>query len=166
MLPLTAMTATTSAPAKSPWLIGVYAAIVTALLTLICSFALSAANPNPILWIPLLLLIGIGPVIGYQLGIGQPGRDWKPIIGGILGMILLPLYFVLWPILVGALSKDQSIGRLLLGSIIGFVVGLVVCGIVGLFVGQDPAWLRFGVTLALAIWGGACGTAMAAWRKA
>ena len=106
MLPLTAMTATTSAPAKSPWLAGVYALIATAVLTLIFSFAFSAAIP--IAYIPLFLLIGVGPVIGYQLAMGQPGRDWKPILGGILGMILAPLYFILWPILVGAIWRTST----------------------------------------------------------
>jgi hypothetical protein len=141
----------------------VYAGVATALLTLVCSFPFSAQIP--ILYIPLILLIGVGPVLGYQLAYSQFGRDWKPIIGGILGMILVPIFFVLWPVLVGALSKDQSIWRLLLGSIIGFVLFLIVFFVLGNLIGQDPAWVQWGAVAAFGVWGGACGTAMAAWRK-
>jgi hypothetical protein len=193
MLPLTAMTATSAAPAKSPWLTSIYAGLVTAILTLACSYALAAAIP--ILYIPLFLLIGAGPVLGYQIAFGQPGRDWKPIIGGVLGMIIVPLLFVLWPglvivigaeqpataavvgmvvaslcfvlwpVLVGAMSKDQSIGRLFLGSVIGAVIFVVVFLALGFAIGQAPSWVRLGFTLAFSAWGGTCGAAMAAWRK-
>ncbi len=85
---------------------------------------------------------------------GGLGRDWKPIIGGILGFLLT---FILWPILVGALSKEQSIWRLLLASIVGFLLGVIGFLILGTITGQDPAWVQWGWTLLWAIWGGAVG---------
>jgi hypothetical protein len=141
----------------------VYAAVITAILAWLMTFLFQAAAP--VGYVIAYLLIGAGPVLGYQLATGQL-VDVKSLIGGILGGILPVLSILLWPILVGALTRGQSIGRLLLGSLLGAVLGLVVFWIRGSAMGQDPAWFVWGVTLLFAVWGGACGAAMAAGGKA
>jgi hypothetical protein len=111
------------------------------------------------------LLIGIGPVIGYQLATGQLGSDWKPLIGGLLSFILLILGWLLWPILVGAMTRGQSVGKLFVASLIGIILGVVVLLIAASAMGQNPGWIGTGFVLLWAVWGGTVGTAMAAWGE-
>jgi hypothetical protein len=155
------MTAAGSESESNVWLTAVYAGGITALVAL--ATALLFRAEIPLLYIPAFLLIGAGPVLGFDLAKSQLGTDWKPLIGGILGFILLILGFILWPILVGAMSKTQSIGKLLVASIIGIVLGVVAFLILGSLIGQDPIWVVAGFTLLWAVWGGVCGAAMDAW---
>lgn len=159
MLPLTTMTATGSE--SNVWRTAIYAGGITALAAL--ATALLFRAEIPFLYIPAFLLIGAGPVLGFDLAKGQLGVDWKPLVGGILGFVLLILGFILWPILVGAMSKTQSIGKLLIASIIGIIVGILAFLILGSMMGQDPIWILPGFTLLWAVWGGVCGAAMDAW---
>ena len=158
MLSLTAVTATPSD--KSPWSAMAYAAVFTAIIALATALLFQAAMP--ILYILAFLLIGVAPVLGYSVATGRLGRDWKPLVGGFLGFLLT---FILWPILVGALDKQQSIVKLLLASVVGFLLGVIVFLIAGTITGQNPAWVQWGWVLMWAVWGGACGWAMSAWGK-
>ena len=137
-----------------------FAALFTAIVALATALLFQAAIP--ILYILAFLLIGAAPVLGYQMAEGALGRDWKTLVGGIVGFILT---FILWPILVGLFSKEQSVWRLLLASIVGFLLGLIAFLIMGSVVGQDPAWVQWGWVVLWAIWGGAAGAAMAAYAK-
>jgi phosphoglycerol transferase MdoB-like AlkP superfamily enzyme len=161
MVSLTAVTATTSE--NSPWRATAYAALFTAIIAL--ATALLFQRAIPILYLPAFLLIGAAPVLGYDMAQGRLGRDWKPLVGGLLGFVLLVFGFILWPILVGAFSKQQSIGKLLLASIVGFVLGIIVFLILGTMVGQNPSWITSGWVLLWAVWGGTCGAAMVAYGK-
>jgi hypothetical protein len=140
-----------------------YAGVATAVGAVATVLLFQAAIP--VLYLPAFLLIGAGPVVGYQLATGKLGTDWKSIIGGLLGFILLILGFLLWPILVGAMTVGQSVGRLFLASLIGIVLGIVVFLIIGTAFGQDPIWFGTGFTLLWAVWGGSVGAAMTAWGE-
>ena len=122
MLPLTTMTA--ARPTASPLLVAVYSGVATAVAALATALLFQAEKP--ILYVLAFLLIGVGPVVGYQLATGQLGSDWKPLIGGLLGFILLILGWLLWPILVGAMTRGQSIGKLFIASLIGIILGVVI----------------------------------------
>ena len=111
------------------------------------------------------LLVGAAPVVGYQLATGRLGSDWKSLIGGLLGFILLVLGFILWPILVGAMTRGQSVGKLFIASLIGIILGIVVFLIAATAMGQNPSWIGTGFTLLWAVWGGTVGAAMAAWGE-
>ena len=161
MLPLTAITA--ERPATNIWTASLYAGLATAILAVATSLLFQAEIP--VLYILAFLLIGAGPVIGYGIASGTLGSDWKPLIGGIVSFILLILGWLLWPILVGALSRTQSIGKLFIGSLIGFVLGVIVFLIAATVMGQNPQWIGTGFTLLCAVWGGTCGAAMAAWAR-
>jgi hypothetical protein len=158
MVSLTAVTATSTE--KSPWRAMAFAALFTAVMALATALLFQAAMP--ILYILAFLLIGAAPVLGAQMAEGQLGRDWKALIGGIIGSIFA---VVLWPILVGLLDRDQSVGRLLLASIVGFLLGVIGFWILGSIVGQDPAWVQWGWVVLWALWGGAVGAAMAAYAS-
>lgn len=149
-----------SRPAVSPWTASLYAGIFTAIAATAFSLLFSAGIL--VLWVLAFLLIGVGPVLGYQMAAGKLGSDWKSIIGGLLGQILL---FIGWPILVGALTKGQSIGKLLLWSIIGFILGVVVWLIIATIMGQTTTWVGFASVVGWAVWGGAVGAAMASSDK-
>jgi hypothetical protein len=184
MLPLTAMTVTRTH--SNMWLASIYAGVISA----IAAVALVLLFETPALWPIAGILIGAGPVLGYDLARGRLGTNWKPLIGGLIGYILfaigwipffvplaafaaflLPvvagiLSVILWPIVVGAMSPNHSIGRLFLASLLGFVLGaLVMLAVVASIMGQDPGWIRFGLVLFWAIWAGTCGAAMVAWAK-
>lgn len=160
MLPLTAMTATR--PAPNLWLTSLYAGVATAVAAL--AFVLLFRAELPVLYIPAFLLMGAGPVLGYSFASGTLGSDWKTLVGGILGFVLLILGPILWAILVGALDRTQSILWLLLGSILGLILGIVVFLSLGSVMGQDPAWFGLGFIVGWSIWGGTSGAAMTAWR--
>ncbi|MEX1019210.1 MAG: hypothetical protein WDZ49_06095 [Litorilinea sp.] len=159
MLPLTTMTATRTAP--NMWLTSIYSGVITAIAGL--AFVLLFKAEMPVLYIPAFLLLGAGPVLGYGFATGRLGSDWKSLIGGILGFLLLILGPILWAILVGALDKTQNVGRLLLGSVIGLILGIVVFLSLGSLMGQDPAWFGFGFIMGWAVWGGTAGATMIAW---
>ena len=118
---MTTTTATVASERRNVWMAAGYAGLITALLAVVFSLLFQAEQL--ILYVIALLLIGAGPVLGYQLSRGKIFGDWMAIVGGIVGFILL---FIGWPILVGALSKEQSIGKLFLGSLLGFVLGVAV----------------------------------------
>ncbi len=161
MLPLTAMTA--DRPTVNPWLTSVYAGVATAVGAIIAVLLFQAENV--VLAAIAFLLVGAGPVIGYQLATGKLGADWKPIIGGLIGFVVLILGFLLWPLLVGVMSKDQSVGKLYVGSIVGIILGVIVFLLIGTAMGQNPSWLGPGFVFLWAVWGGACGAFMSAWAK-
>lgn len=158
-------TAVTTAPEKqSPWMATGLAALISAVIALVTALLFQSAR-SPlvlVLYVIAFLLIGAAPVLGYSIAHGKLGREWKPLIGGIVGFILT---FILWPILVGALDKSQSIGRLLLASVVGFIIGVGGLLLLGTIAGQDPAWFQWGWVILWALWGGACGWAMSAWSK-
>ena len=111
---------------------------------------------QPILWGLALLLIGVGPVLGYQLAAGKLGSDWKAIIGGILGSII-PIVgqLLLWPLFVWLFNRSFSLGRLYLGSIIGIILGAAVFFLVATLMGEDPyTWVGLAWALAASMWGG------------
>jgi hypothetical protein len=152
-----AVTATRSS--ANPWLASVYAGVISAVLAVVTTFLF----PDILVgYIILYLLIGVGPVIGYQLATGQ-GFNWGAIIAAIIGSI--PVIF-LWPILVGATTKGQSIGKLILAQIIAVVLGWVVFLIIATAMGQDPAFFPFAFTMYNAVWAGALGAMMTAWGEA
>jgi hypothetical protein len=161
MLPLTAMTATR--PTASPVTAAIYAAVATALAAIATALLFQAEIV--VLYILAFLLLGAAPVIGYQLATGQLGSDWKPLIGGLLGFILLILGWILWPILVGAMTRGQSVGKLFIASLVGIILGIVVFLLAATVMGQNPGWISTGFTLLWAIWGGTVGAAMAAWGE-
>lgn len=161
MLPLTTMTA--SRPETNLWVAAVYAGVATAVAAVATALLFQAEIIA--LWPIAFLLIGAGPVIGVGLATGTLGSDWKPVIGGLLGFILLILGFLLWPILVGLMSKRHSVGKLFIASLIGIVLGVVVFLIAATVMGQDPAWVGLGFTLLWSVWGGSVGAAMVAWAE-
>ncbi len=159
MLPLTTMT--TVRPTASPVMVAVYSAIATAIVAIATALLFQAEIV--VLYVIAFLLIGVAPVIGYQLATGQLGADWKPLIGGLISFILLILGWVLWPILVGAMTKGQSVGKLFIASLVGIILGIIVLLIAASAMGQNPGWIATGFTLLWAVWGGTVGAAMAAW---
>lgn len=195
MIPLTASTvaAADAKPKGNLWLSALFASIATVLLTLL--FVIFFRMENLVLYIIMALLIGVGPVLGYSLASGRMGSIVLPLIGGIIGSIFLLLFIavsVLWPlaiasqgsvvggigglivliifsliwgILVGILDSSQSVGKLIVGSIIAALLGAIVFLLVANAMGQNPSWLGTGVILMMSVWGGSAGTAMAAWAK-
>jgi hypothetical protein len=142
-------------------MVAIYSAVATAIAAIATALLFQAEIL--VLYILAFLLIGFGPVIGYQLATGRLGSDWKPLIGGLLGFILLILGWILWPILVGAMTRGQSVGKLFIASLVGIILGIVVFLIAASVMGQNPSWIATGFTLLWAVWGGTVGAAMAAW---
>lgn len=153
MIPLTAMTA--SKPNANPLMGALYAAIFTAIIAFIFVFTLQAEMP--FLYIPAFLLTGIGPVLGYQMARGRIASDWKALLGGLLGYIIPIVSVILWPVLVGALDRTQSIGRLLLGSVIGAIVAIAIFLGIATVMGQNPSWFGTGFVLMEAVWAAVVG---------
>lgn len=145
-----------AATSASPWLAAAYAAIFTALLAGLMAWLFAA---NTWLWLVAFLFIGVGPVLGWQLASGRLFGDFRSIIGGILGSIPL-LGLLLYPALVGGLTRGQSIGKLYLWHLIGLVLGVAVFLILGTVAGQDPIWFAPGLSVSIGFWGGAMGAAM------
>jgi hypothetical protein len=140
--------------AVNPWMAAVYGGVITAIIAIAVHFLLPMNQP--ILWGLALLLIGVGPVLGYQLAASKLGSDWKAIVGGILGSII-PIVgqLLLWPLFVWLFDRRFSLGRLYLGSIIGIVLGLAVFLLIGTLMGDDPyTWVGLAWTLAASMWGG------------
>ncbi len=164
---------------KAPLFAAVAAAVVALLMALL--------QGVPVLGGLLGIVIGAAPIVGYDFSRGTLGQSWRPIIAGLIGNILfivgvvLPGVFtadfgfvvvglvlsllsaIIWPIVVGAMSPNQSIGRLLLASIIGLILGFIVYFVSA---GQNPnSWPTVATTLYWAVWGAAVGWALSAWSK-
>lgn len=111
---------------------------------------------NLILFLIGLLIMGLGPFLGYALAAGFQTRAILPMGLGALGFLigLVPLSSILWPVLVGTTSRDHSLGRLLLWS----VVGQIVAAVIVLFIiassghGQNPGWLQTGWIVNGLVW--------------
>jgi hypothetical protein len=140
------------------WSAALYSGIITAIPAV--AAALLFGSNQVILAVVAFLFTGIGPVLGYQLAAGRLGSDIKSIIGGLIGGIPV-LGIILWPILVGAMSRGQSVGKLLLGSLLGLVLGFVVFGVLANAMGQDPANFATLAILGVTVWAGTAGAFMA-----
>ena len=171
---LTAMNITQDNRWKAP----LYTGLATALVTLIMVLLIQV----PVLSVLLGILIGAAPLVGYDLARGAFGANWRPTITGLIGNILfvvglfLPAAFawtvpglsilsmILWPIIVGALNQNQSMGKLLLASLGGLILGLIVvlAVIVPLFGQNAYSWPSIAVVIIWAVWGILVGTALRA----
>ena len=161
MIPLTAATASRSN--TNMWTSALYAGVFSAVIAWIMVMLFKAEIP--VGYILGLVLIGAGPILGYNLAKGSLFSNWGAMIGGIVSFILPGVGMLLWPIIVGALDKSQSIGKLLLGSVLGIVLAFVVFFILANVMGQNPTWIGTGVVGLFAVWGGTMGAAMVAWAK-
>ncbi|MBX3015808.1 MAG: hypothetical protein KF832_30090 [Caldilineaceae bacterium] len=162
MIPLATMRV--ARPSGNPLLASIYAGVLTALIAYAAVYFLQSNQLVP--FAVALLLTGIGPVLGYAFASGRIGASIPGLIGGIIGSIIPLLSVLLWPIFVGAFTRTQSIGKLLVGSIIGAILGAAVFFGMASALGQDPSWFGAGVILTFAVWGGACAAIMTAWAKA
>lgn len=161
MIPLATMRV--ERPSGNPLLASIYAGVLTALIAYAAVYFLQT---NQLMYFGIaLLLTGIGPVLGYAFASGRVGASIPGLIGGILGSIIPVVSILLWPILVGAFTKTQSVGKLLVGSIIGALLGAAVFFGMASVMGQDPTWFGPGVIFTFAVWGGACGAIMTGWAK-
>ena len=179
MIPLTAMSASQSS--SNMWKTAVYAGVATGVIALVMTLVIGVPVVGPILG----LLIGAGPIVGYDLARGAFGNNWRPVIAGIIGNVLflagifLPgeafpvvagivgvLSAILWPIIVGAMVSEQSLGKLFLGSLLGLILGLVVALVVASTMGQDPSqWPRVAGVIFWLVWGGTVGAIMSSWSR-
>ncbi|MDE0633857.1 MAG: hypothetical protein OXH73_20280 [Caldilineaceae bacterium] len=181
---MTILTATTAAETNlERWKASLYAALAAAVVALL----MVLLKGVPVLGALLGIVIGAAPIAGYDFARGALGESWRPVIGGLIGNVFfvvgiaLPGVFtedfgfvvtgipisiltaVLWPIVVGAMSRNQSIWKLLLASIIGLVLGYVVSFFAA---GQNPtSWPGLAAILFWAVWGGTVGAALSAWSK-
>lgn len=173
---LTAMNITQDNRWKAP----LYTGLATALVTLIMVLLIQV----PVLSVLLGILIGAAPLVGYDLARGAFSANWRPIITGLIGNILfvvglfLPAAFawtvpvfvlsilsmILWPIIVGALNQNQSMGKLLIASLVGLILGLIVvlAVILPLFGQNAYSWPGIAVVIIWAAWGILVGTALRA----
>jgi hypothetical protein len=153
------MTRPTTSPLRALLFAGIFTGIIALAVALLFQAEILA------LFVVAFLLIGAGPVLGYQMATGRLGGDWQGIIGGILSFILLILGWLLWPILVGAMSRNQSIGSLFLGSITGIAVGIALFLLSVTVLGQNPSTIMISFILLWIGWGATCGYTMAALEK-
>lgn len=163
MILLATMVSGSGANARSAvnlWMASLYGGIATALIAAASGMLLS--TNMPLLYGIAFLLIGIGPVLGYQIAAGKLGQDWKSLIGGLIGFILPILsQIILWPLLVWVFNRNFAFSKLWLGSLVGFILGIVGFFVIGLMIGQDPAWVGFGWAMLWGLWGGAVAAFMA-----
>lgn len=179
MIPLTAMSASQSG--SNVWKAALYAGVATAVVAFVMTLLIGVPVIAPIVG----LLIGAAPILGLDLARGALGANWRPVIAGIVGNILfvagifLPgeafpvvagvvgvLSTILWPIIVGAMVSEQSLGKLLLGSLLGLLLGLVIALFVASAMGQDPTqWPRVAGIVFWAVWGGTVGAIMSGWSR-
>lgn len=144
---------TGSRSATGPLMASLYGGIASGLIAAASGWLLG--TNMPFLYVLAFFLIGIGPVIGYQLAAGKLGQDWKSLIGGFIGFILPVIsQVILWPLLVWAFNRSFAFGKLWLGSLLGFILGIAGFFGIGLTIGQDPAWVGFGWAMLWALWGG------------
>lgn len=181
---MTILTATSVAQTNTErWKSSLYAALAAAVVALL----MVLLQGVPVIGALLGLVIGAAPIVGYDYARGALGENWKPVIGGLIGNVLfvigivLPGVFtadfgfvvtglvisllsaIIWPIVVGAMSPKQSIGKLLLASIIGLILGYIVAFIAA---GQNPtSWPGIAAILYWAVWGGTVGAALSAWSS-
>ena len=181
---MTILTATSVAQTNDDrWRASMYAALAAAAVSLL----MVLLKGVPFLGALLGIVIGAAPIVGYDFARGALGENWRPVIAGLIGNVFfvigiaLPAVFtddfgfvvvglpisiltvILWPIVVGAMSPNQSIGKLLLASIIGLILGYIVAFVVA---GQDPtSWPGIAAILFWAVWGGTVGAALSAWSK-
>ena len=161
MIPLATIRA--ERPSGNPLLASIYAGVLTALIAYAAVYFLQT---DQLIYFGIaLLLTGIGPVLGYAFASGRVGASIPGLVGGIIGSIIPVVSILLWPILVGAFTKTQSVGKLLVGSIIGAMLGAAIFFGLASVMGQDPTWFGPGVIFTFAVWGGACGAVMTAWAK-
>ena len=144
----------------NPWMASLYGGLVTAVIAVI--FSLLLPTNQPILYSLALLLLGIGPVLGYQVAAGKLGSEWGTIIGGILGSIIpIVSQLLLWPLFVWLFNRRLPLGRMYLGSLIGIILAFVVFFGIGFLMGQDPyAWTGLAWALAASAWGGSAAAGM------
>ena len=71
---MTTTTATVGSERRNVWMAAGYAGLITALLAVVFSLLFQAEQL--ILYVIALLLIGAGPVLGYQLSRGKIFGDW------------------------------------------------------------------------------------------
>ena len=165
------------------WKSSLYAALAAAVVALL----MVLLKGVPVLGGLLGIVIGAAPIVGYDFARGALGENWRPVIAGLIGNvafligIALPAVFtddfgfvvvgfpisiitvILWPILVGAMSPNQSIWKLLLASIIGLILAWIVSFLAA---GQDPtSWPGIAAILFWAVWSGTVGAALSAWSK-
>lgn len=164
----------------SPWTASLYAGVFTAVAGLI--LVLLAGMPV----VPAIvgLLVGAAPVLAVQVATGGVGH-WRSVIAGMLGFILfiaglfLPaeafgwvapvlalLSMILWPILVGAMTAGQSVGKLFLASLLGLLLAVAIFFVIANLLGQNPdGWVSPASILALSFWGGTVGAALKAGHR-
>ena len=180
---MTILTATSVAQTNTErWRASLYAALAAAVVSLLMVLLKGVPVVGPLLGI----VIGAAPIVGYDFARGALGESWRPVIAGLIGNVFFVIGFypglfvedigffavgllvsilttILWPIVVGAMSPNQSIWKLLLSSIIGLILGLVAYFAAA---GQDPtSWLGISTILFWAVWGGTVGAALSAWSK-
>ncbi|MCY4409112.1 MAG: hypothetical protein OXC27_01515 [Caldilineaceae bacterium] len=181
---MTILTATSVAQTSTErWKASLYAALAAAVVSLL----MVLLRGVPVLGALLGIVIGAAPIVGYDFARGALGENWRPVIGGLIGAvafvigIALPGVFtddfgfvvagvpisiltvIIWPIVVGAMSPNQSILKLLLASIIGLILAWIVAFLAA---GQDPtSWPGIAAILFWAVWGGTVGAALSAWSK-
>lgn len=161
MLPFAAVGVSPAKP--NMWTTALYAGAATAVLAVLTAFFFQ--SNLLILWVLGLILIGIGPLIGYDLAHGQIGASWKGMIAGAVSFILPVVGTLLWGLLVGATSSKHGVGKLFIASLIGLVLGVAVFFILATVMGQNPSWVGTGFTFLFAVWGGSVGAGLAAWEK-
>ena len=168
------------------------AALYAGLATAVVALLMALLKGVPVVVALLGVVIGAAPIVGYDFARGALGANWRPIVAGLIGNNLFLVGFIvlailrvspigdafpvivivagilstiLWPIVVGAMSPNQSLGKLLLASIIGLILGIIVLLVVALMAGQNPSnWSGIAVP-AWAVWGGTVGAALSAWSK-
>lgn len=173
---MTLLTASTMGTSTAKWKVAVFAGVATAIVAAVLVLLIN----TPVLPAILGLVLGAAPVVGFDLARGALGKSWRPVIAGLIGNILflaaifvpgaapvvVPvvgiLSMILWPIIVGAMVSEFSLGRLFLWSLIGLVVGVVaVLVVVAPILGQDPyAWLMPAAIVFWGVWGAAVGIGM------
>lgn len=159
MIPLTTMSATQPG---SPWLAAILGGILSAVAAFAASFFLQ--SDQLVLFVVAILLVGACPILGYAFASGRIGGSIGGMIGGIIGAIPV-VSIILWPLLVGILTRSQSIGKLFLGNLLGLLIAIALFFALATTIGQDPSWLNTAFILTLAVWGGICGAIMVAWAK-
>ena len=156
---MTILTATTASESSSNvWRTALFAGLATAIIAIIT--CLTFEWEIPFLYIPAFLLIGIGPLLGYQFGSGA-SVGWATYVGGFFGSII-PIFG--WPILVGLLAKDQSVGKLILAALLGSVIAIAVFLIMQTLLGLNPYIIGTSFTVGAACWGGTVGAGMDSWK--
>lgn len=131
-----------------------YAAVASILATVIGLLLMRAASIHTAA--VALLVMGIGPVLGYALATNSIVKSiLAMVLGGLsslIGVMVAP--FIIWPILVGATLKQVSMGKLLLWSVIAEIVGvLIILVIIIPTMGQNPSWLQTALLVGGISWG-------------